>query len=340
MSKLFNVVVVGPSTLVGEAVLALLEEREFPLGEIYTADEDAGGRVAFKNSQLKIEQIEDFDFSLVDLAFFCVDEDAAEEYAPRAAAAGCVVIDDSSCFRLEDDIPLVVPEVNQQELRSYSSQNIVANPSTCALMLAIVLKPLADAVGVSKVNAVTLQAVSGKDRGGVEELAKQATAMFNLQTIESKVFQTQIAFNLIPQIGSFLDDGSTREEAKLLWETQKLLGDEELQINATAVRVPVFHGHTMVLNVELNDDMDAESVRNVLACSDGIEIIDELEDGEYPTPVGDAVGHDAVLVGRIRNGVDGNKNINLWVVADNVRMGAALNSIKVAEYLVKEYIKQ
>ena len=340
MSKLFNVVIVGPSTMVGEAVLALLEEREFPVGQIYTAAEDAGGRVAFKNGNLKVEQVEGFDFSLADIAFFCVDEDASEEYVPRATAAGCIVVDDSPCFRLEDDVPLVVPEVNHERLGGYTQRHIVSNPSTCALMLATVLKPLADVVGITHVNAVTMQAASGRDQAGVEELARQATAMFNLQTIESKVFPAQIAFNLIPQIGGFLDDGSSREEVKLLWETQKLLNNNELKIDVTAVRVPVFHGHSMVLHIELNEALGAESARNILANTDGIKVIDELEDGEYPTPVSDVIGHDAVFVGRIRNGASGGTSLNLWVVADNVRMGAGLNSVKVAECLVKEYIKQ
>ncbi len=340
MSKLFNVVVVGPSTLVGEAVLTLLEDREFPVGQVFAVAEDAGGRVAFKGGHLKVGQVEDFDFSQAEIAFFCADEDAVEEYVPRATSAGCVVIDDSPCFRLEDDVPLVVPEVNQEKLIEYAQQKIVANPSTGALMLAMALKPIADAAGIADVDVVTMQAVSGRDQAGVEELAKQATAMFNLKTIEKKVFPAQIAFNLIPQIGAFLDDGTTREEKKLLWETQKLLADDGLNINATAVRVPVFHGHSMALHLKLKSELSAETARSILANTAGIEVVDELEDGEYPTPVGDAVGHDTVFIGRIRNGNGGATTLNLWVVADNVRMGAALNSVKVAEFLVKEYMKQ
>ena len=334
--KSYNVVVVGPSTLVGGTLLNLLEERNFPVAQIYAASEEGGGRVTFRDKGVRVEPLDDFDFAKVEIAFFCDDEDIAEEYAPRATAAGCVVIDDSSAFRLEKDVPLVVPEVNREVLGGWRQQSVIANPSTCALMLATVLKPLQVAVGIERVNVVTMQSASGRDQAGVEELAGQAAAMFNLKPIEHKVFPAQIAFNLIPQIGGFLDDGSTREEMKLRWETQKLLGDDSLKINVTAVRVPVFHGHAMAVHLEMGSELDAEAARRLLQAAPGIEVIDALEDGGYPTPVADAVGQDAVFVGRIRKDMTHLKGLDLWVVADNIRKGAALNSVQIAEILIKE----
>ena len=340
MDKLYNVVVVGPFTLVGEALLALLEERGFPVGQLYAASEEGGGRVTFKGKGVKVEPLDDFDFAKTEIAFFCDDEEISEEYAERATATGCVVIDDSPAFRLEEGVPLVVPEVNRETLVEYRQQRIVTNPSTCALMLATVLKPLQAAAGIERVNVVTMQAVSGQGQAGVEELAGQAAAMFNLKPIERKVFPAQIAFNLIPQIGNFFDDGSTREEMKLSWEVQKLLGEDSLKINATAVRVPVFHGHAMAVHLEMGSDLDAEAARRLLQASPGIEIIDELEAGGYPTPVADVVGQDAVFVGRIRKDMTNSKGLDLWVVADNIRKGAALNSVQIAESLIKEYLQQ
>ncbi len=335
MDKMYNVVVVGPSTMVGESLLNLLEERNFPVGQIFAASEEGGGRVTFRDKAVKVEQLDNFDFSKVEFAFFCDDEDVAEEYAQRATAAGCIVIDDSPAFRLEDDVPLVVPEVNCESLNGYRQPQIISNPSTCALMLATVLKPLQTAVGVERVNVVTLQAASGCGQKGVEELAGQAAAMFNLKPIEHKVFPAQIAFNLIPQIGSFFDDGSTGEEMKIRWETQKLLDDESLRINVTAVRVPVFHGHAMVVHIDLEGELGAEAARSLLQAAPGIEVMDELEEGGYPTPVADAIGKDAILVGRIRKDVSSTRGLDLWVVADNIRKGAALNSIQIAEMLIK-----
>lgn len=320
--------------------MTLLEERNFPVAQLYAASEEGGGRVTFRDRGIKVEPLDDFDFSKAEIAFFCDDEEVAEEYVPRATAAGCLVIDDSPAFRLEEEVPLVVAEVNPERLSGYRQQLTVANPSTGALMLATVLKPLRAAGRIERVNVVTMQAVSGRGQAGVEELAGQATAMFNLKPIEHNLFPAQIAFNLIPQIGAFLDNGSTREEMKLLWETQRLLGDDSLRINATAVRVPVFHGHSMAVHLEMGSELDAEAARRLLQMAPGIEVVDELEDGGYPTPVAEATGGDAVFVGRIRKDTTSSKGLDLWVVADNIRKGAALNSVQVAEILIKEYMQQ
>ncbi len=333
MSKDYNVVVVGCDSLVGEAVLTLLEERQFPVASIHAVADAGGGRVAYKERHLKIEALETFDFSRAALAFFCVDDALAEIYAPKAAATGCIVIDDSPCFRLEDDVPLVVAEVNPEKLAGYTAQNIIASPGTNAILLTTVLKPLFDAAGIARINAVTLQAVSGKDKAGIEELAKQSTAMFNMQTMDSHVFDKQIAFNLLPQIGSILDDGYSREEVKLAWEVGRILG-QDVPLNATCVRVPVFHGHAMVLHIETVDDIALEKVINLLQAAVAVSLVTD----ELPTPAVDAVGEDMILVSRLRQDTSHERGIDLWLVADNVRKGAALNSIQIAEVLVKDYL--
>jgi len=333
MGKTYNVAVVGCNSLVGEAVLTLLEEREFPVAAIYAVADEAGGRVSYKDHRLKVEPLESFDFSRAELAFFCVDEDLAEEYVPKATAAGCVVIDDSPCFRLEDNVPLVVAEVNPEALAGYAAQNIIANPGTNTILLTTVLKPLHDAIGIVRVNAVTLQAVSGKDKAGVEELAKQSAAMFNMKSMENTVFEKQIAFNLLPQIGAILDDGYSREEVKLAWETAKILGQNEL-VNATCVRVPVFHGHAMVLHVEMAGELSLEKVEDLLEQAVSISLMSD----EIPAPATDIVGQDSILVSRLRQDNTHKRGIDLWLVADNVRKGAALNSIQMAEILIKKYL--
>lgn len=333
MDKKINVVVAGPESLVGEAVLNLLEEREFPIAEIRLVSGDAGGRVEFKGKHLKVESLEDFDFSEFKIAFFCVDEVLAEQYAPIAAAAGCVVIDDSPCFRLEDDVPLVAPEVNPDALAGYTQQNIVANPGTGPAVLATVLKPLAD-LGIERVNVVTMQAVSGKDKAGVEELARQSTAMFNMKTIESDVFDQQIAFNLIPLIGGLRDDGYSREEAKLAWESVRLLDQPDLAVNATCVRVPVFHGHALSVHLDISQAVDLDDMERRLNAAEGITLMQE----QPPSPLADAVGQDSVFVGRLRRDMNSENGLAFWVVVDNIRRGAALNSVQSAEILLKKYL--
>lgn len=335
MSKRYNVAVVGCDTLVGEAVLNLLEERGFPVGTIYAVATEGGARVSFKDKQLKVAALETFDFSQAELAFFCIDEALAEEYAPKAAATGCVVIDDSPCFRLEEDVPLVVPEVNPEALKGYTKQNIVANPGANATLLTTVLKPLQQAAGIARINVVALQAVSGKGKAGVEELAGQTAAMFNLKTIESSVFAKQIAFNLLPQIGAVLDDGYSREEAKLAWETARILARHDLPLNATCVRVPVFYGHALVLHVETERDLSPEQARVLLETASGVTLMMEPE---YPTAVTEAAGNDTVFVGRLRRDQTQARGLDLWLVADNIRKGAALNGIQIAEYLLKDYL--
>lgn len=341
MSRTYRVAVAGVTTLVGEAVLALLSEREFPLLELFALDasDNARGRAEFKESYLRVRDIAAFDFAQADIAFFCGDEKLAAEHAPRAAAAGCVVIDDSAQFRLDDDVPLVVPEVNANTLETFKQRRIVANPNTCVILMSVALKPLHDAAGVERINVCTYQAVSGSGRAAVDELGNQAAAIFNMKPIKHRVYPKQIAFNVLPQIGDFMDNGYTREEMKMLWEMRKVLDAPELQVNATAVRVPVFYGHSLAVHVETRDQLSAKEAQRLLKKAQGVKLVDPRRVGGYPTPVTEAAGHDAVYVGRVREDPSHPRGLDLWLVADNVRKGAALNGIQIAEILVKDHFK-
>jgi aspartate-semialdehyde dehydrogenase len=336
MSEVFNIAVVGITSLVGEAVLSLLGERELPLGEVYALESGEVGtnRVPFKETYLQPQEVAVFDFSQVDVAIFCGGDAVSAEYVPKATAAGCIVVDDSSCFRLDDDVPLVVPEVNPEAIAQFEQRRIIANPNSCATLMSLVLKPIVDAVGIDRVNVVTFQSASGCDKAGVEELAQQSTALFNMNPIKAKVFGKQIAFNVLPQIGELQENGYTHEEMKLLQETQKILTNEEVSVNATTVRVPVFHGHAMALHVETNKKMSADEATLRLTQQEGVEVLE----GDYPTPVTEASGQDSVFVGRIREDLSHSNGLDLWVVADNVRKGAALNSVQIVEILIKDYL--
>lgn len=339
MSRVFDVAVVGVSSLVGEALVSLLAERDFPLGKLYPLDaaDQAGGRVEFKGSHLRVADVARFDFSQVQLAFFCASAAVAEVHVPRAAAAGCTIIDDSGLFRMEPDVPLVVAEVNPQVLANVP-RRIVANPNACTVLLWTVLKPLHDAVGIERIDVSTYQAVSGAEREGVEELARQTANLLNMRPIENTVFSRQIAFNVLPQIGSFEDNGYTREEMKMVWESDKIIGAGAPHMNPTTVRVPVFYGHAMSVHLETREGITAEQVRNLLKNAPGVEVVDRGQEEGYPTPVTEASGEDAVFVGRIREDISRPRGINLWIVGDNVRKGGALNCVQIAQILVKGYM--
>ncbi len=340
MSRLFDVAVVGVSTLVGEALLSILAEREFPVGTLYPLDEadEAGGRVEFKGSHRKVGDVAAFDFSKVQLAFFCGSAAVAEVSVPRAAAAGCAVIDDSGLFRMEPDVPLVVAEVNPEALAGWRSRGIIANPNACTTLMLAALKPLHDAAGIIRINVATYQAVSGAERAGVEELARQTADLLNMRGVSPAVFPRQVAFNVIPQIGPVEANGYTREELKMAQETRKILGDERIAVNATCVRVPVFYGHALALDVETRDKITAARARELLKVSLGLCLTDDPADGQSPTPVTEASGDDAVFVGRIREDLSRPHGLSLWVVGDNVRKGAALNAVQVGQILVKDYM--
>jgi aspartate-semialdehyde dehydrogenase len=340
MSKTYNIAVVGATGAVGEMMLSILEERHFPVGEVYAlaSANSVGKRLPFKGGTLKVEDLATFDFSKVQIGLFSPGASISEIYAPIAAAAGCVVIDNTSQFRYDDDIPLVVPEVNPQAIAQYKTRGIIANPNCSTIQMLVALKPIYDAVGITRINVATYQAVSGTGKEAIEELGRQTSNIFNLQPIEASVYPKQIAFNVLPQIDVFMDNGYTKEEMKMVWETQKIMGDSNILVNATAVRVPVFYGHSEAVHIETRDKISASEVRALLEKADGVTVIDDRVNGGYPTAVTHSAGHDATFVGRIREDISHPRGIDLWVVSDNIRKGAALNSIQIAEVLIRDYL--
>jgi aspartate-semialdehyde dehydrogenase len=340
MTKTYNIAVVGATGAVGETMLSILEERNFPVGEVYAlaSANSVGKRVPFKGGTLKVEDLATFDFSKVQIGLFSPGASVSEIYAPIAAAAGCVVIDNTSQFRYDDDIPLVVPEVNPQAIAQYKTRGIIANPNCSTIQMLVALKPIYDAVGITRINVATYQAVSGTGKEAIEELGRQTSNIFNLQPIEASVYPKQIAFNVLPQIDVFMENGYTKEEMKMVWETQKIMGDSTILVNATAVRVPVFYGHSEAVHIETRDKISASEVRALLEKADGVTVVDERVNGGYPTAVTHSAGHDATFVGRIREDISHPRGIDLWVVSDNIRKGAALNSIQIAEVLIRDYL--
>ena len=337
MSDSYNVAIVGVTGAVGEVMLALLEERGFPVGELYllASENSAGKRLQFRDSYVTVKNLADFDFSQADIALFSAGGSVSAEYAPQAAAAGCVVIDNTSQFRYDDDVPLVVPEVNPDALAGYGARNIIANPNCSTIQLLAALYPIHHAAGIERINVATYQAVSGSGKKGIEELAGQTARLLNAQELDKEVYPKQIAFNVLPHIDDFQDNGYTREEMKMVWETQKILGDDTIQVNPTCVRVPVFYGHSEAVHIETRDKITAGQARDLLQAAPGVTVLDEQNPGGYPTPVTEAANHDEVFVGRIREDISHPKGLDLWVVADNVRKGAALNSVQIAELLVE-----
>ncbi len=340
MTNKYNVAIVGATGVVGETLLSILEQRKFPVDQVYplASQRSEGKRVGFGNRQLVVENLESFDFSKTQIGLFSAGSEVSDIYAPKAADAGCIVIDNTSRFRYQDDIPLVVPEVNPNATGDYKNHGIIANPNCSTIQMMLALKPIYDAVGIERVNVCTYQAVSGTGKTAVDELAKQTTDIFNSRPIEPQVYPKQIAFNVLPQIDVFMDNGYTKEEMKMVWETRKILGDQSIQVNPTAVRVPVFFGHSEAVHIETRDKIQAEQAREILQSAPGVTVLDERKEGGYPTAVTESAGKDNVFVGRIREDISHPKGLDLWVVGDNVRKGAALNSIQIAEYLVKNYI--
>ena len=340
MNKQFNIAVVGATGAVGETMLSILGERDFPVGEIHAlaSSRSVGNGVSFKGRQIVVKELDAFDFNGVDIGLFSAGASVSDVHAPRAAAAGCVVVDNTSRFRYEKDIPLVVPEVNPHAIAQHTNRGIIANPNCSTIQLVVALKPIHDAVGIARINVCTYQAVSGTGRRAIEELAGQTAQLLNGKPIECKVYPKQIAFNVIPHIDVFLENGYTKEEMKMVWETRKILEDETIQVNPTTVRVPVFYGHSEAVHIETRKKISEVDVRALLKAAPGVVVIDERVNGGYPTAVSDSAGKDPVYVGRIREDISHPKGINLWVVSDNVRKGAALNSIQIAEILVKHYL--
>lgn len=340
MSKRWNVAVVGATGLVGGTMLAILEERKFPVNELYplASARSVGKSIRYAGRDYPVLDIATFDFSRAQIGLFSAGSTVSAEYAPKAGKAGCVVIDNTSQFRYQDDIPLVVTEVNPHAIAGYKRHNIIANPNCSTMQMLVALKPLHDAAGIERINVATYQSVSGGGAKAMNELSEQTSALAAGRTVSPKVIAKQIAFNCVPQIDVFLDNGYTKEEMKMFWETQKILEDKSIRVNATAVRVPVFVGHSEAVHIETRRKLTAVEARSLLSSAPGVVVMDEREPGGYPTAVTEGAGTDPVFVGRIREDISHERGLDLWIVSDNVRKGAALNSVQIAELLVKDYL--
>jgi len=338
MSQKFDVCVLGATGLVGKTIIEILEQRDFPINKLYplASARSAGEIIEFNGESIEVLDADNFDWSLAQIGFFSAGGATLAKYAPLAGEAGCIVIDNTSEFRYEPDIPLVVPEVNPEALADYRNRNIIANPNCSTIQMLVALKPIHETVGIDRINVCTYQSVSGAGKEAMDELAKQCADLLSGKPVENKSFSRQIAFNVIPQIDVFQDNGYTKEEMKMVWETQKILGDETIRVNPTAVRVPVFFGHAEAIHIETRSQTSAEEVKELLSSAQGIKVCEQDED--FPTQIGQASGSDDTFVGRIREDISHSHGINLWVVADNVRKGAATNSIQIAELLIRDYL--
>ena len=340
MTKKYDVAVVGATGAVGEVMLAMLAQRQFPVGQVYAlaSARSVGKKVAYGDQQIEVQDLAAFDFSKVQIGLFSAGASVSDEYAPKAAASGCIVIDNTSRFRYEDNIPLVVPEVNPEAIANYKQTGIIANPNCSTIQMVVALKPIHDAVGITRVNVATYQAVSGTGKEAIDETLQQTKAILAGEPVSSEVYPKQIAFNALPHIDEFMENGYTKEEMKMVWETCKILGDDTIKVNPTAVRIPVIYGHSEAVHIEMKQALSAQDARQLLSQSDGIVVMDDQIDGGYPTAATEADGNDPVYVGRIRNDISHSQGLNMWVVSDNLRKGAALNSIQIAECLIEQYI--
>ena len=340
MNNMLDVAVVGATGAVGEAMISILEGRDFPVGNLYplASRRSAGSSIRFRGRRHTVGDLDDFDFSKARIGLFSAGASVSARYAPRAGEAGCVVIDNSSQFRYEDDVPLVVPEVNPDAVEGYTHRNIIANPNCSTIQMVVALKPIHAAAGIERINVATYQAVSGTGKEAIEELAGQTAALLNGKPAEAAIYPKQIAFNALPHIDAFMDNGYTKEEMKMVWETRKIMEDDAIRVNPTTVRVPVFYGHSEAVHVETREKLGADEAREILAAAPGVVVMDERADGGYPTAATESAGADAVFVGRIREDISHPRGLDMWVVSDNVRKGAALNSVQIAEMLVKDHL--
>jgi len=333
-----SIAVVGATGLVGSTLLTLLQEQGFPAASLrlLASKNSAGTQIAYDNTILTVCDLSEFDFNQTNIAFFCVDTDLAAKYVPIATMAGNIVIDKSFHYRTHDDVPLIVPEVNPDAIADYKKMGIIANPNCNVIPVAVGLKPIYDAVGIKRINICTYQSVSGTGKNAISELTSQTKQLLDNQPVVSKVYPQQIAFNVLPHIDDFQENGYTREEMKIVWEMRKIFNDNNLAINPTAVRVPVFCGHAAAVHIETDDKITASHARKLLSAASGIKLIDDHS--AYPTPAIHAAGQDDVFVGRIREDISLDRGLNLWIVADNLRKGAALNAIQIANQLIKHYL--
>jgi aspartate-semialdehyde dehydrogenase len=338
----YRVAVVGATGNVGREMLAILAEREFPMDEVaaVASSRSQGVEVEVGDSgkMVKVQNLEHFDFAGWDIALFAAGSAASREYAPKAAAAGCVVIDNSSLYRMDPDVPLVVPEVNPDAIDGYKKRMIIANPNCSTAQMVVALKPLHDAATIKRVVVSTYQSVSGAGKAGMDELFEQSRNIFVGDPAVPSTFTKQIAFNVIPHIDVFLDDGSTKEEWKMVVETKKIL-DPKIKVNATCVRVPVFVGHSEAINIEFENEISATQAQDILREAPGVMLIDKREDGGYVTPI-ECVGDGATYVSRVREDPTVDNGLTIWCVSDNLRKGAALNAVQIAELLGRRHLKK
>jgi aspartate-semialdehyde dehydrogenase len=338
----YRVAVVGATGNVGREILNILAERQFPLTEVaaVASSRSSGDIIDFGDSgqELKVKNLEHFDFEGWDMAIFAAGGEISKAYAPKAAAAGCTVIDNSSAFRMDPDVPLIVPEVNADAIEGYRAKNIIANPNCSTAQMVVALKPLHDAARIKRIVVATYQSVSGAGKAGMDELFEQSRNIFVGDSNTPVKFTKQIAFNVIPHIDSFLDDGSTKEEWKMVVETKKIL-DPRIKVTATCVRVPVFVGHSEAIHVEFEDEISADEAREILREAPGVMLVDKREDGGYVTPV-ECVGDYATFVSRVREDPTVDNGLALWVVSDNLRKGAALNAVQIAELLGRRHLQK
>jgi aspartate-semialdehyde dehydrogenase len=342
MSSGYRVAVVGATGNVGRVILIILAERLLPLAEVaaVASSRSTGDIIDFGDSgkELKVQNIEHFDFGEWDIALFAAGSEVSKVYAPIAADAGCTVIDNSSYFRMDPDVPLIVPEVNPEAIDGYRAKNIIANPNCSTAQMVVALKPLHDAATIKRVVVATYQSVSGAGKAGMDELFEQSRNIFVGDSNEPRKFTKQIAFNVIPHIDSFLEDGSTKEEWKMVVETKKIL-DPKIKVSATCVRVPVFVGHSEAVNIEFEDEISADEARDILREAPGVMLVDKREDGGYVTPV-ECVGEYATFVSRVREDPTVDSGLSLWIVSDNLRKGAALNAVQIAELLGRRHLQK
>ena len=341
MTRQWKVAVLGATGLVGDTMIKVLEERKFPVAELFplASNRSLGKSVEFNGKKVPVIDVDTFDFANADIGLFSAGGEISRIYAPKAAAAGCVVIDNTSEFRYDEDIPLVVPEVNPEAIAQFKQRRIIANPNCSTIQMLVALKPLHDAAKIERINVATYQSVSGAGKEAVEELAAQSVALMSGKgPVKPKVVAAQIAFNVVPQIDKFQDNGYTKEEMKMFWETRKIFNDPEIRVNATAVRVPVFFGHSEVVSIETARKLTAAEAHKLLEKAPGVKVIDTRKPGGYPTAAVEAANDDRVFVGRIREDISHERGLNLWIVSDNIRKGAATNSVQIAEILTRDYL--
>lgn len=339
MTKKYSVAVVGATGAVGREILSILEERKFPADPIrlFASEKSVGEKLSFQGKAVLVERLDEKSFQGSQIAFFSAGGSVSQKYAPIAARSGAVVIDNTSAFRMEPDVPLVVPEVNPNDVAQYSKRGIIANPNCSTIQMVVILKPIHDRVRIKRIVVSTYQSTAGAGQKAMDELTAQVSSLFNQREVTKKVFPHQIAFNCIPHIDLFLENGYTKEEMKMIQETQKILGDQTIQVTATAVRVPVFCGHSEAVNIETEKKITAEEARRLLKEAPGVIVHDQPANNEYPLAI-EAAGRDEVFVGRIREDFSIPNGLNLWIVADNLRKGAALNAIQIAEVLIEKYL--